>query len=168
MTLDAAQVQALLDQGVESQHVDFGHPTSYLRTPMRYATDIAAFANADGGVLVAGYDERDRTVGVDDPATVRRAIDRALGQVEPPVRAEVQEHQLGDATVFTVEVEASDQVHIANGVVAVRQGDRNAPMSFADVRAALGHSAEPERALGNLVEHLLAETASWPDRLMRR
>jgi predicted HTH transcriptional regulator len=167
MTLNAAQVQALLDQGVEGQHVEFGHPTSPLRTPMRYATVIAAFANADGGVLVLGYDERDATVGVNDPPTVRRTIDRALSQVEPPVRAEVREHRLDDATVFTVEVEPSHQIHIANGTVALRRGDRNVPMSLADIRTAFGHSAQPERDLSDLLERLLADSASWPDRLMQ-
>jgi predicted HTH transcriptional regulator len=121
--LTTAQVRELLARG-ETDRVEFARPTSYLKTAMRYASDIAAFANGDGGVLILGYDERDGTVDIGDPAVARRAIERALTQIEPPVHTYVQEHQVDDGIVVTVEVQPSDQIHFANGTVAVRHGDR--------------------------------------------
>jgi predicted HTH transcriptional regulator len=134
---------------------------------MTYAVVISAFANADGGTLVLGYDERTKAVGVNDAGTVRRAIDRALAMVEPPAVTEVLEHQIDDGVVFTIEVRPSRDVHMANGVVAVRQGASNRPMTGADVRKRLGVARDPSPEIAELLERLLHESAEWPDHLMQ-
>jgi ATP-dependent DNA helicase RecG len=67
---------------------------------------ISAFANAQGGTIILGVDEKHdfRVVGVRDPAGIESALGSVCGELEPAVRASIQTLFIGAKPVVIAEI----------------------------------------------------------------
>ena len=76
-----------------------GLPTSIWET-------ISAFANAQGGTIILGVDEKHdfRVVGVRDAAEIERSLGSVCNDLEPVVRADIHTLLIGDAPVVIAEI----------------------------------------------------------------
>jgi ATP-dependent DNA helicase RecG len=78
-----------------------GLPTSIWET-------ISAFANAQGGTIILGVDEKHgfSVVGVHDPGAIESALASVCGDLEPAVRADIHSVLVGDRAVVVAEIPA--------------------------------------------------------------
>jgi predicted HTH transcriptional regulator len=73
-----------------------------------YTKTLAAFANADGGVLVFGVSDKPRKVVGIDPATIideARWVDRLREDFHPEIPLQAQAYAVRDITIFVVAVD---------------------------------------------------------------
>jgi ATP-dependent DNA helicase RecG len=67
---------------------------------------ITAFANAEGGIVVLGVDEKHGfdIVGVNDAGAVEAAIGAICSELEPPIRADISTVSIGQKNVVVIAV----------------------------------------------------------------
>ncbi len=97
--------------------------------------DVAALANAGGGVLFNGLNEQEIS-GVTDPENWSATLARAVReQVEPPPRLNLELLRYGGKEVIRVEVhaEAPPPYVTAEGVIYVRRGGETRPATRAEL-----------------------------------
>ena len=95
------------------------------------AEEIAAFANARGGVILIGVDDDGNIVGLDkeelNPAE-SRVVEICQDSIEPPVSTFTEKLWLDDKDVLKIEVPRSLFVHKSPGGYFVRQGSSKREM----------------------------------------
>ena len=95
------------------------------------AEEIAAFANARGGVILIGVDDDGNIVGLDkeelNPAE-SRVVEICQDSIEPPVSIFTEKLWLDDKDVLKIEVPRSLFVHKSPGGYFVRQGSSKREM----------------------------------------
>lgn len=121
------EIKGYLKEGI-------GATTDFLpdHTPQnRIAESIAAFANAEGGILLLGVTAKGAVTGIDDPDALEQSVLSALTHIEPPlgntIEPEVVEYD-GHSLVLVRVGRAVERVHQVEGRFLQRQGSENAPM----------------------------------------
>ncbi len=85
------------------------------------AETLIAFANSDGGMIVAGVDKRGGIVDGLMFEDVEDVLRLALGQSRPIVRTEWQRSEIRGRTVIAINVPRSNELHsLQDGRVLVR------------------------------------------------
>ncbi len=103
--------------------------------PDALAETMVAFANADGGTLYVGLDERGRPTGQVTPEEFGVAFEQAEARCRPLIPVEWQQTEARGAFVYTGHVRRSPELHtLADGRVLVRTGAENRPLSGEEVR----------------------------------
>ena len=130
MTITDAEIRQRLrlgeDSGWEFKQLEFGRgprPTSPRREQL--ADEMAAFANASGGVLLCGVTDdgqiqglsRDQMVAVDD-----LLVEVGTDAVEPALRINVLHREIDGLGLVAVEVPRGDAVYERAGVAFIRVG----------------------------------------------
>ncbi len=101
----------------------------------RLAETLVAFANADGGTVVVGVDEKGSVVGVSLPDAVEDALRLALARTRPIVRTEWSAEQTPRGSVIVIQVPRSTELHsLDDGRVLIRSGSENKPLSGDAIR----------------------------------
>jgi predicted HTH transcriptional regulator len=120
MTSILDNLDQLLQQG-EGERLEF---KADVGEPRRLARDLAAFANARGGVLVVGVDESRGVVTRNvDPARVAASVARAVALIEPQLHYSGRELVVDGATLYAVEVpEQPGRPFAVDGQLYVRRG----------------------------------------------
>jgi predicted HTH transcriptional regulator len=72
-----------------------------LRSQARLARSICAFANSQGGVIIAGVDDDGRIVGVDAPEQTDQGFHSCLDCIDPRPDILVGETSVGDAVLVS-------------------------------------------------------------------
>lgn len=114
------------DSGWEFKQVEFAGDRPRRLTRGDWADEIAAFANAAGGVVLAGVADDGNVIGMSRPQIA--ALDSLLVEVstdtiKPPVRIRTHHKELSDGKlVLLAEVPESDSVHEGPGGCYVRVG----------------------------------------------
>lgn len=114
------------DSGWEFKQVEFAGDRPRRPTRGDWADEIAAFANAAGGVVLAGVADDGNVIGMSRPQIA--ALDSLLVEVstdsiKPPVRIRTHHKELSDGKlVLLAEVPESDSVHEGPGGCYVRVG----------------------------------------------
>lgn len=113
------------DSGWEFKRIEFSgdRPTSPRREDL--ADEMAAFTNANGGVLLCGVSDDGRIHGM-SPEQIA-ALDRLLVEVgtdavEPPLRISVYHRELDGKAFVLVDVPRGDSVHERAGRAFIRVG----------------------------------------------
>ncbi|MFF0491690.1 ATP-binding protein [Nocardia sp. NPDC003482] len=103
--MDVTELEALLG---ECRSLGGDHSTCEIKKSQRgfpHTTweSISALANAQGGWIILGVDEkRDFTVvGVEDPAQIESQLAAACSEMEPPVRSEIRTVHVNGKSVIT-------------------------------------------------------------------
>lgn len=95
------------------------------------ADEIAAFANARGGVILIGVDDNGNIIGIDktelNPAE-NRVVEICQDSIEPPVIIYTEKLLLDERFVLKIEVARSLFVHKSPGGYLVRQGSSKREM----------------------------------------
>ncbi|MBN1582592.1 MAG: putative DNA binding domain-containing protein, partial [Anaerolineae bacterium] len=95
----------------------------------RLAETLIAFANSNGGAIIAGVDESGNVVGDLMFEDVEDALRQALSQCRPMVRTEWQRGEVRGRTVIAINVPRSNELHsLQDGRVLVRSGIENRPL----------------------------------------
>lgn len=106
--------------------------------PRDFVKAVAAFANAEGGVVIVGLSEgrvEDTSAQTKRMNELRRA---AFEMISPPVRTHIEEAEVLDASgvaaiVMVVRVSPGDTVHeLSNGDVYLRVGDSSVKLGPAE------------------------------------
>jgi ATP-dependent DNA helicase RecG len=99
------------------------------------AETLVAFANSDGGTIVAGVDT-DGTINADLIfEDVQDALGLALSQCRPGVRTEWEHSEVRGGTVIAIRIPRSNELHsLEDGRVLIRSGAENRPLGGAEIR----------------------------------
>ncbi|WP_419160974.1 ATP-binding protein [Candidatus Palauibacter sp.] len=113
------------DSGWEFKQIEFSgdRPTSPRREDL--ADEMAAFANATGGVLLCGVSDGGRIQGMSPKqmATLDRLlVEVSTDAVEPPLRINVHHRELDGRAFVLVDVSRGDAVHERAGRAYIRVG----------------------------------------------
>lgn len=99
------------------------------------AETLVSFANADGGTIVVGVDERGRRTGHAYSDEVDVALKGALERCRPPVEIRWHQADAEKGTAIAIVVPRSSELHtLSDGRVLIRTGVENRPLSGEEVR----------------------------------
>lgn len=88
--------------------------------------EICAFANAAGGILLIGVNDKNIIIGANIDNHKRAAIQNALNDINPPLDCSIYELNLKEKNLWVVEVESGPQKpYTLSGTIFVRQGSIN-------------------------------------------
>ncbi len=113
------------DSGWEFKQIEFSgdRPTSPRREDL--ADEMAAFANANGGVLICGVSDDGRLQGMSSgqmAALDRLLVEVSTDAVEPSLRVNVHHRELDGKAFVLVDVSRGDSVHERAGRAFIRVG----------------------------------------------
>ncbi len=137
MNFSAKEIERRLRSGEDSdwefKQVEFDGNVPKHPTRNAWANEIGAFANATGGVLLAGVTDAGEVVGMSLPQIAclnSLLVEVSTDSIEPSVRIRTHHHELsGGKLVLLAEVPASDSVHESPGGTYVRVGSTKRLMS---------------------------------------
>jgi ATP-dependent DNA helicase RecG len=87
------------------------------------AEEICAFANAAGGTLLIGVDDKGKVVGLLMDNTSRSRLQNILNCVEPPIEVTSTEVVVNDKTVLSLECKSGkEKTYTVSGSIIVRNG----------------------------------------------
>jgi len=142
--------------------------------PDALAETMVAFANADGGTLYVGINEKGKPTGTVFPDEFDDIVRQAAVSCCPPIPAEWQQTEIGGKFIFVGHVRRSPELHtLADGRVLVRTGEENRPLSgdqvsqLATTRSVGDYEADSVAGAtrDDFDETLLAEfTEKWGER----
>ena len=99
------------------------------------AETLVALANADGGLIVLGVDERGQMSEEIWSEEAESALREAATLCRPPVPSEWQSVETQDGTLIGINVSRSLDLHsLYDGRVLIRSGTRNRPLSGSEIR----------------------------------
>jgi len=99
------------------------------------AETLVSFANADGGTIVVGVDEKGRRTGHVYGDDVDVALKAAIEQCRPPVEVRWHQAEAATGTAIAIVVPRSTELHtLSDGRVLIRTGVENRPLSGDEVR----------------------------------
>lgn len=102
--------------------------------PQALAENLVALANASGGLLVLGVDEKGQIVEPVWEEDVEAALREAVVLISPPVESEWQTLDGGQSTLVGIRVPRSPDLHsLHDGRVLVRSGDENRTLSEEEI-----------------------------------
>ena len=96
------------------------------------ASEIAAFANAKGGVILIGIDDNKEIVGLGDSVALdeveKTVVEICQDSVKPPVSIDTRKLRIDGKNLLKIEVPRSLFVHKTSNGYFVRQGSRKTEM----------------------------------------
>ncbi len=114
------------DSGWEFKQVEFAGDRPRRPTRGDWADEIAAFANAAGGVVLAGVADDGKVIGMSRAQIANLdalLVELSTDTIEPPVRIRTHHAELSDGRlVLLAEVPESDSVHESPGGNYIRVG----------------------------------------------
>ena len=114
------------DSGWEFKQVEFAGDRPKQRTRGGWADEIAAFANASGGVVLAGVADDGKVIGMSRAQIANLdslLVEVSTDTIKPPVRIRTHHKELSDGKlVLLAEVPQSDSVHESPGGNYIRVG----------------------------------------------
>lgn len=105
------------------------------------AETLVAFANADGGTIVLGYDEKGKAHAHLTPEDVEGALRQATAGTTPPVRATVETSNAGGPSCYIRVMRSGDLHSLADGRVYVRTSGRNRALAGEELRQLAANKA---------------------------
>ena len=85
--------------------------------------EVCAFANASGGVVLIGVDDKNIIKGVTIDNSKRSAIQNSIGEISPPLQCEFYIVDVEEKNVAVIEVPSGqNKPYVLSGAIYVRQG----------------------------------------------
>ncbi|MDB4902199.1 MAG: hypothetical protein JWQ63_1480 [Mucilaginibacter sp.] len=118
MTLQ--ELELLIQEG-EGYNVEYKQ--SFPSKLSELATELCAFANANGGVLLVGVDDKQQVVGITMDNTQRSRIQGVINLIDPALPIKVSEQKVNGKVILCFECPAGEQKPYAvSGSIYVRNG----------------------------------------------
>lgn len=85
--------------------------------------EVCAFANASGGVVLIGVDDKNTIKGVTLDNSKRSALQNSLGEISPPLQCEFYMVEVEGKSVAVIEVPSGlNKPYVLSGAIYIRQG----------------------------------------------
>ncbi len=118
--MTAKEVETLIQQG-EGYNVEFKQSIPSKASDL--AEEICAFANAAGGVLIIGVNDKGNIVGVSLDNTAKSRLQNILNAVEPAFPAQMQEVEIQGKKLLCIECPSGkEKPYTVSGSIIVRNG----------------------------------------------
>jgi len=103
--------------------------------PESLAEALIGFANADGGTILVGMTTSGALVNEMEDEHLEALLLRAQQLCDPPVQTSWQTFETKGRAAVAITVPRSPELHrLSNGLVLLRSGDRNRPLTTREVR----------------------------------
>lgn len=118
--LNATEIKALVNSG-EGFNAEF---KVNLPTNLKSITEeVCAFANASGGIVLIGVDDKNNIKGVTIDNSRRSAIQNSIGEISPPLQCNFYIVEVDGKNVGVIEVPSGqNKPYVLSGAIYVRQG----------------------------------------------
>ncbi len=118
--LNSTQIKSIVSSG-EGFNAEF---KVSLPTNLKGITEeVCAFANASGGVLLIGVDDKNVIQGANIDNSKRSAIQNSIGEISPPLQCEFYIVEVDGKNVAVIEVPSGqNKPYVLSGAIYVRQG----------------------------------------------
>ena len=118
--LNPTEIKSIVNSG-EGFNAEF---KVSLPTNLKSITEeVCAFANASGGVLLIGVDDKNVIKGVTIDNSKRSAIQNSIGEISPPLQCELYIVEVDGKNVAVIEVPSGqNKPYVLSGAIYVRQG----------------------------------------------
>ncbi|MBE7170521.1 MAG: putative DNA binding domain-containing protein [Williamsia sp.] len=118
--MNASELELLIQQG-EGYNLEFKQSLPSKASDL--AEEICAFANAAGGTLLIGVDDKGKIVGVSLDNTNRSRLQNILKTIEPEYPAILQEVSVHGKTVLCIQCQSGEQKpYTVSGAIIIRNG----------------------------------------------
>ena len=95
--------------------------------------EVCAFANASGGVILIGVDDKNTIKGVTIDNAKRSAIQNAIGEISPPLQCEFYIVEVEGKNVAVIEVPSGqNKPYVLSGAIYMRQGPNSQKLTTAE------------------------------------
>lgn len=118
--LNSTEIKSIVSSG-EGYNAEF---KVNLPTNLKSITEeVCAFANASGGVVLIGVDDKNTIKGVTIDNSKRSAIQNSIGEISPPLQCEFYIVDVEGKNVAVIEVPSGqNKPYVLSGAIYVRQG----------------------------------------------
>ena len=118
--LDSTEIKSIVSSG-EGYNAEF---KVSLPTNLKSITEeVCAFANASGGVVLIGVDDKNTIKGVTIDNSKRSAIQNSIGEISPPLQCEFYIVEVEGVNIAVIEVPSGqNKPYVLSGAIYVRQG----------------------------------------------
>lgn len=118
--LNPQEIKDLINNG-EGYNVDF---KVRLPSKVREITEeVCAFANAAGGYLLIGVDDKNQIIGTEIDNSKRSAIQGSISEISPDLHCEIYSISLDNKTIWVIEVPSGKKKpYVFSGAIYVREG----------------------------------------------
>ena len=118
--MTAEELKSLIQQG-EGYNLEFKQSMPSKASDL--AEEICAFANAAGGTLLIGIDDKGKVLGASLDNTSRSRLQNILNSIEPHFPVQFEEIQIQGKTIISIECESGDQKpYTVSGAIIIRNG----------------------------------------------
>lgn len=95
-----------------------------LPTKIKEVTEeVCAFANAAGGTLLIGVDDKNRVQGVTFDNAKRSSLQNSIGEISPALHCEIYTAEVEGKELIVIEVPSGEnKPYVLSGAIYVRQG----------------------------------------------
>lgn len=99
----------------------------------RIAEEVCAFANAAGGVVLVGVDDKNIIKGVIIDNSKRSALQNVLGEISPKLHCEIYEINVDGINITVIEVPSGPKKpYVLSGAIYARQGPNTQKLTTAE------------------------------------
>ena len=85
--------------------------------------EVCAFANAAGGTLLIGVDDKNTIQGITFDNAKRSALQNSIGEISPTLHCEIYTAEVEGKEIIVIEVPSGDnKPYVLSGAIYVRQG----------------------------------------------
>lgn len=118
--MTSQQLELLIQQG-EGYNLEFKQSLPSKASDL--AEEVCAFANAAGGTLLIGVDDKGGITGVKMDNIIKSRLHNILKSIEPAYTAKIEEIKIQDKTVLSIQCESGDQKpYTVSGAIILRNG----------------------------------------------
>jgi ATP-dependent DNA helicase RecG len=130
MKLTEMDIKSIIDSG-EGYNAEFK-----IRIPTKLkelAAEICSFANAAGGIILLGVDDKNIIHGIDADNKKRSAIQEAINQINPHLYCSFYFVELEEKKIAVIEVPSGDKKpYTLSGAIYVRQGPNSQKITLVE------------------------------------
>jgi ATP-dependent DNA helicase RecG len=118
MTLE--ELKQLIQQG-EGYNLEFKQSIPSKASDL--AKELCAFANANGGTILVGVDDKGSLVGINISNSIRSEVQQVIGLLDPRLDVHVSEFHLNNKTILCLECnDCPQKPYVVSGTMYVRNG----------------------------------------------
>lgn len=120
--MNAIELQSIISSG-EGYNAEF--KVSFPSKIKEVTEEICAFANAAGGTLLIGVDDKNKVQGVSFDNAKRSALQNSIGEISPPLNCEFYTSEIEGKQIVVIEIPSGDSKPcVFSGAIYVRQGPK--------------------------------------------